>query len=160
MIRRNSSSQGASGAHASPTANPIKQLLIWGLDKDYIPFIHKEIWKNCSENVTVPRLSPKMSGKYARSQFVTKDMMFFCIPQQAYMRTENCCNLRKRPAGKAPAGAQPMLRACEKCTMYPLVDKEKVPTVSLDAYLGGSKPKVANIHTAANKKLIQAELSG
>ncbi len=91
---------------------------------------------------------------------MAKDMMFFCIPQQAYMRTQNCCNLRKRPAGKAPAGAQPMLRACEKCTMYPLVDREKVPTVSLDAYLGGSKPKIANLQTAANKKLIQAVISG
>jgi hypothetical protein len=91
---------------------------------------------------------------------VAKDLMFFCIPQQAYMRTQNCCNLRKRPAGKAPAGAQPMLRACEKCTMYPLVDKDKVPTVSLDAYLGGSKPKIANLQTATNKKLIQAVING
>ena len=87
---------------------------------------------------------------------VSKDLMFFCIPQQAYMRTENCTSLRKRPAGKAPAGAQPMLRACEKCTMYPLVDKQKVPTVSLVDYLGGSKPKIANLQAAANKKIIQA----
>ena len=87
---------------------------------------------------------------------VSKDLMFYCIPQQAYMRTENCTNLRKRPAGKAPAGAQPMLRACEKCTMYALVDKEKVPTVSLVDYLGGSKPKIANLQAAANKKIIQA----
>jgi hypothetical protein len=89
---------------------------------------------------------------------VSKDLMFYCIPQQAYMRTENCNSLRKRPAGKAPAGAQPMLRACEKCTMYPLVDKMKVPTISLDAYLNGGKPKVANLQTAANKKIIQASL--
>ena len=88
---------------------------------------------------------------------MSKDLMFFCIPQQAYMRTNNCVSLRKRPAGKAPAGAQPMLRACEKCTMYPLVDSKKVPTVSLEDYLGGSKPKVANLQTAANKKIIQAE---
>jgi hypothetical protein len=87
---------------------------------------------------------------------VSKDLMFYCIPQQAYMRTENCTNLRKRPAGKAPAGAQPMLRACEKCTMYPLVDKEKVPTVSLVDYLGGSKPRIANLQAAANKKIMQA----
>lgn len=87
------------------------------------------------------------------------DMMFFCIPQQAYMRTDNCTNLRKRPAGKAPAGAQPMLRACEKCTMYPLVDKNKVPTVTLDAYLGGSKPKVANLQASANRKIIQTHIA-
>ena len=87
---------------------------------------------------------------------MSKDLMFYCIPQQAYMRTTNCCNLRKRPSGKAPAGAQPMLRACEKCTMYPLVDKDKVPTVSLDAYLGGSKPKIVNLQAAANKKIIMA----
>ena len=87
---------------------------------------------------------------------MAKDLMFYCIPQQAYMRTENCTNLRRRPAGKAPAGAQPMLRACEKCTMYPLVDTQKVPTVSLDAYLGGNKPKVVNLQAAANKKIIAA----
>jgi hypothetical protein len=40
--------------------------------------------------------------------------------------------------------------------MYPLVDKMKVPTISLDAYLDGSKPKIANLQTAANKKIIQA----
>ena len=90
---------------------------------------------------------------------MSKDLIFYCIPQQAYMRTENCNNLRKRPAGKAPAGAQPMLRACEICTMYPLVDKMKVPTISLDAYLGGSKPKVANLQTPANRKIIQASIA-
>lgn len=89
---------------------------------------------------------------------MSKDSMFYCIPQQAYMGVANCVNLRKRPAGKAPAGAQPMLRACEKCTMYPLVDSDKVPTVSLQAYLGGSKPKVANLQAAANKKIIQASV--
>ena len=52
-----------------------------------------------------------------------------------------------------------MLRACEKCTMYPLVDKMKVPTISLDAYLGGSKPKVANLQAASNKKIIQANIA-
>ncbi len=86
-------------------------------------------------------------------------MMFYCIPQQAYMRTTNCENLRKRPVGKAPAGAQPMLRACEKCNMFALVDTEKVPTISLEAYLGGGKPKIANLHTAANKKIIQSHIS-
>ena len=90
---------------------------------------------------------------------MSQDLMFFCIPQQAYMRTANCENLRKRPAGKAPAGAQPMLRACEKCTMYPLVDSRKVPTVTLEAYLGGAKPKQANLQTPANRKIIQAHLA-
>ncbi|VAW81729.1 hypothetical protein MNBD_GAMMA13-2140 [hydrothermal vent metagenome] len=89
---------------------------------------------------------------------MAKDKMFFCIPQKAYMRMENCNSLRQRPAGKAPAGAQPMLRACEKCTMYPLVDKDKVPTVSLDAYLGGSKPKIVNLQATANRKIIQANI--
>ncbi len=86
-------------------------------------------------------------------------MIFYCIPQQAYMRTENCCNLRKRPAGKAPAGAQPMLRACEKCTMYPLVDLKKVPTVSLDDYLGGSKPRIVNLQASVNRKIMQANIA-
>lgn len=90
---------------------------------------------------------------------MSKDMMFYCIPQQAYMRTTNCENLRKRPEGKAPAGAQPMLRACEKCTMHALVDKQKVPTVSLVDYLNGSKPKTANLQTAANRKIIQAAMA-
>ena len=72
------------------------------------------------------------------------------------MRTTNCENLRKRPEGKAPAGAQPMLRACEKCTMCGLVDKKKVPTVSLEDYLGGSKPDIVNLQAAANKKIMQA----
>ena len=49
-----------------------------------------------------------------------------------------------------------MLRACEKCTMYPLVEKMKVPTISLDAYLNGSKPKVVNLQAAANRRIIQA----
>jgi hypothetical protein len=43
--------------------------------------------------------------------------------------------------------------------MYPLVDKMKVPTISLDAYLGGSKPKVANLQAAANRKIIQASMA-
>jgi len=96
------------------------------------------------------------SGAKQEEPSVAKDLMFYCIPQKAYMRTENCTNLRRRPAGKAPAGAQPMLRACEKCTMYALVDNEKVPTISLDAYLGGGKPKIANLQASANKKIIAA----
>ena len=86
---------------------------------------------------------------------MSKELMFYCIPQQAYMRTTNCENLRNRPTGKAPAGAQPKLRACERCTMYPLVDSRKVPTITLEQYLGGDKPKVVNLQTPANKKLLQ-----
>ena len=52
-----------------------------------------------------------------------------------------------------------MLRACEKCTMYPLVDKKKVPTVSLEDYLGGSKPKIVNLQATANRKIIQANIT-
>ncbi len=89
---------------------------------------------------------------------VKKELMFFCIPQEAYMRTDNCQKLRNRPTGKVPAGAQPKLRACESCTMYPLVDALKVPTVSLADYLGGSKPAVANLRSAAARKLIQAHI--
>lgn len=89
---------------------------------------------------------------------MSKDRMFYCLPQQAYMRTDNCEKLRKRPTGKVPAGAQPKLRACEGCTMYPLVDKDKVPTVTLTEYLGGQKPAIANLQSATNKKLIQAHL--
>ena len=44
--------------------------------------------------------------------------------------------------------------------MYPLVDKQKVPTVSLDAYLGGSKPRIVNLQSAANRKLIQSVVNG
>jgi hypothetical protein len=89
---------------------------------------------------------------------VDKDLMFFCIPQQAYMRTDNCIKLRNRPVGKVPAGAQPKLRACERCSMYPLVDTLTVPTVSLAQYLGGRKPAVANLKSAKIKKVIQAHL--
>lgn len=85
-------------------------------------------------------------------------MMFFCIPQQAYMATTNCSRLRKRPVGKVPAGAQPMLRACETCTMYPLVDSRKVPMVSLSQYLGGDRPDVANLNSTLNKKLLREHL--
>lgn len=83
---------------------------------------------------------------------MAKELMFFCIPQGAYMRTDNCQKLRKRPTGKVPAGAQPKLRACEACTMYPLVDSLTVPTVSLSDYLGGEKPDVVNLKSAKIKK--------
>ena len=38
--------------------------------------------------------------------------------------------------------------------MHPLVDMAQIPTVSLDAYLNGSKPKVANLNSHKNKKLL------
>ena len=82
------------------------------------------------------------------------DSMFFCIPQQAYLSVTTCKNLRERPVGKAPAGAPPKLIACEKCTMHPLVDMEKIPMVTLDAYLGGSKPKIVNLNSPKNRKLL------
>lgn len=85
-----------------------------------------------------------------------KDLMFYCIPQEAYMRTTNCKNLRKRPVGKAPAGAQPMLRACERCTMYPLVDGLKVPTVPIKDYLAGSRPEVLDMQAGSVRKLLEA----
>ena len=87
-----------------------------------------------------------------------KDWMFFCIPQQAYMSTENCVKLRNRPVGKVPAGAQPKLRACERCSMYPLVDTLTVPTVSLDQYLSGRKPATVNLKSPKIRKVIQAHL--
>lgn len=83
---------------------------------------------------------------------MSKELMFYCIPQGAYMRTDNCQKLRKRPTGKVPAGAQPKLRACEACTMYPLVDSGKIPTVTLTAYLGGDKPEVVNLNSSKIKK--------
>ena len=89
---------------------------------------------------------------------VSKDMMFFCIPQQAYMATSNCSKLRKRPVGKVPAGTQPKLRACKTCDMYPLVDKCKVPMVSLSDYLGGERPDEVNLRAAGVKKILQEHL--
>ncbi len=84
--------------------------------------------------------------------------MFFCIPQQAYMATSNCRKLRNRPVGKVPAGMQPMLRACETCSMYPLVDKQKVPMVSLKNYLGGDRPNEVNLKAASVRKIIQEHI--
>jgi len=89
---------------------------------------------------------------------VIDNLMFFCIPQQAYMATDNCEKLRNRPVGKVPAGAQPKLRACENCTMHPLVDSRIVPTVSLGDYIKGGRPKAANLNSANNKKMIQEHL--
>jgi len=82
------------------------------------------------------------------------DSMFFCIPQQAYLSVNTCKSLRERPVGKAPAGAPPKLIACEKCNMHPLVDMVKVPLVTLEAYLGGSRPKTVNLNSPKIKKLL------
>jgi len=88
---------------------------------------------------------------------VKKDLMFYCIPQGAYMRTDNCLKLRKRPTGtKVSAGTQPKLRACEVCTMYPLVDALKVPTVSMEDYLGGRRPDIVNLDAPGIRKILKA----
>ena len=102
-------------------------------------------------------LPGKMSAFVAghqRSRELDMDSMFFCIPQQAYLSVTTCKNLRDRPVGKAPAGAPPKLIACEKCNMHPLVDMAKIPLVTLEAYLGGSKPKTVNLNSPKNKKLL------
>ncbi|MHB8471294.1 MAG: hypothetical protein ACYDC8_00310 [Gammaproteobacteria bacterium] len=67
------------------------------------------------------------------------------------MRTENCRVLRNRPIGKAPAGSQAQLKACENCTMYAMVDEDRVPTVSLEAFLSGAKPKPMRQPAAARR---------
>ena len=85
---------------------------------------------------------------------MTIDSMFYCIPQEAYLSVMTCKNLRARPVGKAPAGAPPKLIACEKCTMHPLVDMSKIPTVTLESYLGGTRPKTANLNSPKNRKLL------
>jgi hypothetical protein len=87
---------------------------------------------------------------------VDKDLMFFCIPQQAYLRTGDCASLRDRPVGRAPAGSQPRLKACEFCTMYPLVENLEVPTVSLRAYIGGARPAAAKVESASAKSMFAA----
>ncbi len=71
-----------------------------------------------------------------------KNRIFFCKPQNAYMSLSNCSDLRGRPTGKAAAGAQPKLIACERCQMHSFVDKAKVPTVSIVEYMGGTKPAI------------------
>lgn len=81
-----------------------------------------------------------------------KKLMFFCIPQKAYMRIDDCQGLRERPLKKGPNGRQSRLKACEFCTMHPLVDSLEVPTVSLEAYLDGARPKameLASVSTMA-----------
>jgi hypothetical protein len=88
---------------------------------------------------------------------VDKELMFYCIPQQAYMRTANCEKLRNRPTGKVPAGSQPKLRACETCAMYPLVDALRVPTVSVVDYLAGVRPDQANLESGPARKLMAGE---
>ena len=71
-----------------------------------------------------------------------KNRIFYCEPQKAYMSVANCKELRGRPTGKAAAGSQPKLMACEKCGMYKMVDKNKVPTVTITEYLDGTNPSI------------------
>jgi len=71
---------------------------------------------------------------------VDKSRIFYCEPQRAYMSISNCMELRGRPTGKAAAGTQPKMIACERCNMYAMVDKNKVETVSITEYLGGTIP--------------------
>ena len=85
---------------------------------------------------------------------MSMDSMFYCIPQEAYLSITTCKNLRERPVGKAPAGAPPKLIACEKCTMHPLVDMSKIPTVTLEVYLGGKRPGIVNLNSPKNRKLL------
>ncbi len=83
-------------------------------------------------------------------------LMFFCIPQKAYMRIDDCQGLRQRPLKKGPNGRQSLLKACEFCTMYPLVDSLEVPTVSLDAYLNGARPKAMELASVSTMAFFDA----
>jgi hypothetical protein len=56
------------------------------------------------------------------------------------MSISNCMDLRNRPMGKAAAGTQPKMIACERCEMFNMVDKNKVETVTITEYLSGVKP--------------------
>jgi hypothetical protein len=38
--------------------------------------------------------------------------------------------------------------------MHPLVDLAQIPTVTLEAYLKGSKPKTVNLNSPKNRKLL------
>lgn len=74
-----------------------------------------------------------------------KNRIFYCGPQKAYMSLTNCTELRDRPVGKAAAGSQPKLMACERCNMFKMVEKNKVPTVSITEYLAGTKPDALSV---------------
>jgi len=86
-------------------------------------------------------MSPYFVTKHTGGSAMSKTRIFFCKPQNAYMSVANCSELRERPVGKASAGSQPRLLACERCEMYKFVDKSKVPTVSLNEYVEGAKPE-------------------
>jgi hypothetical protein len=70
--------------------------------------------------------------------------MFFCTPQKAYMLTEACRTLRCRPVGKTPGGVNARPRVCEDCELADRVDAQKVPTVTLSAFLEGVMPAAAD----------------
>ena len=74
-----------------------------------------------------------------------KTRIFYCEPQKAFMSISNCMDLRGRPTGKAAAGSQPKLIACERCNMFKLVDKNKVETVTVTEYLGGVRPESISV---------------
>ena len=38
--------------------------------------------------------------------------------------------------------------------MHPLVDMSKIPTVTLESYLGGTRPKTVNLNSPKNRKLL------
>lgn len=61
------------------------------------------------------------------------------------MSIGNCMDLRDRPVGKAAAGSQPKMIACERCSMFKMVDKNKVVTVSVNDYLGGVRPESLSV---------------
>ena len=73
-----------------------------------------------------------------------ENRLFYCLPQQATLSTNDCMKLRKRPTSKSPGSGQTKLVACEKCSMYKLVDSGKVPTISLTDYMNGKVPKQAS----------------
>lgn len=74
-----------------------------------------------------------------------KNRIFYCQPQKAYMSISNCNNLRGRPTGKAAAGTQPKMIACERCNMFKLVEKNKVETVTITEYLSGIRPQTITL---------------
>jgi hypothetical protein len=38
--------------------------------------------------------------------------------------------------------------------MHPLVDMSRIPTVTLESYLGGTRPKTVNLNSPKNRKLL------
>ena len=80
----------------------------------------------------------------AELEVMLENRLFYCLPQQAFLSTNDCQKLRKRPTSKSPGSGQTKLVACEKCTMYKLVDGGKVPTISLTDYMDGKRPDIVS----------------